>query len=276
MIKLKVLVPLSITWRPGQHVFLRIPALSLLDNHPFTIASAPSLPCTRGEEQSGDSAHTLTFLIRPHDGFTSKLLSYINSNADASLSVHLDGPYGGFPRRLENAYDSIILVAGGGGITASPSWLAYLAPRLAAGGVTTANVRLIWVVRKRVHLEWAKEEIDHVSATVPKGTFVTEYHVTNDAEVAQISSENDASASQAITRSTSVSESKSSQEIQRGRPNLADCIARALVPGSRMCVLGCGPESMKIDLSNAVVRAQRRVLRGELKEIKLETETFGW
>jgi hypothetical protein len=40
--------------------------------------------------------------------------------------------------------------------------------------------------------------------------------------------------------------------------------------------LGCGPESLKIDLSNAVASSQKRVLSGQLQEIALYTETFGW
>lgn len=30
---------LAMTWTPGHNVFLRVPSLGLLDNHPFTIAS---------------------------------------------------------------------------------------------------------------------------------------------------------------------------------------------------------------------------------------------
>jgi hypothetical protein len=34
--------------------------------------------------------------------------------------------------------------------------------------------------------------------------------------------------------------------------------------------------SMNDNLSNAVAAAQRRVLRGELQEVKLHTESFCW
>lgn len=38
----------------------------------------------------------------------------------------------------------------------------------------------------------------------------------------------------------------------------------------------CGPESLKTSLANAVANAQARVLRGEVQEIGLQCETFGW
>jgi hypothetical protein len=63
--------------------------------------------------------------------------------------------------------------------------------------------------------------------------------------------------------------------IERGRPNLRKEL-HALIYAERTMVLGCGPGSMKIDISNAVASAQIKVLRAEVKEIALHTETFGF
>jgi hypothetical protein len=41
-------------------------------------------------------------------------------------------------------------------------------------------------------------------------------------------------------------------------------------------MVGCGPESMKIDLANAVAALQKKVLGRGLQEIALHTESFGW
>ena len=38
----------------------------------------------------------------------------------------------------------------------------------------------------------------------------------------------------------------------------------------------CGPESLKIDVSNACAAAQRQVLRGQTQEVSLLLEDFGW
>lgn len=45
------------------------------------------------------------------------------------------------------------------------------------------------------------------------------------------------------------------------------------------CVYTCGPESLGRDVSNAVAKANYDILRGRmgsLREIALESETFGW
>ena len=39
---------------------------------------------------------------------------------------------------------------------------------------------------------------------------------------------------------------------------------------------GCGPESLKIDVANASASLQSRVLKGEVAEVALQTESFGW
>ncbi|PSN63795.1 hypothetical protein BS50DRAFT_590808 [Corynespora cassiicola Philippines] len=70
-------VPKSMAWKPGQHVFLRIPNISLLQNHPFSIANIPSLDKDR-------SVHEMVFLVRRNKGFTKMLFEY-----NQITSVHL-------------------------------------------------------------------------------------------------------------------------------------------------------------------------------------------
>jgi predicted ferric reductase len=89
MTKLSVRTPTDFVWRPGQHVFLRFPKVSMFDNHPFTIVSAPFAGHGRCSTHAPDSqAHTdlekssivntsitetppLVFLARCHAGFYS-------------------------------------------------------------------------------------------------------------------------------------------------------------------------------------------------------------
>ncbi|OCL01432.1 hypothetical protein AOQ84DRAFT_444016 [Glonium stellatum] len=63
--------------------------------------------------------------------------------------------------------------------------------------------------------------------------------------------------------------------VRYERPVLSKVVERS-IDGDRTIVLGCGPEEMKVDLSNTVARMQRRVLKGEMCEVALHTETFGW
>jgi hypothetical protein len=60
-----------------------------------------------------------------------------------------------------------------------------------------------------------------------------------------------------------------------GRPNLLQLLPQ-LVGAKRTAVIGCGPESLKIDLSNAIAKLQAKVFSGEAEEISLHTETFDW
>ena len=277
MMKLQVLVPTSYGWSPGQHCFLRIPALSMFDNHPFTIASSPNDHST---DEKAEDVKALTFLVRPHKGFTQKLSSFGATNTDISLRAFVDGPYGGLSRKLENAFDNIILVAGGGGITASISWLLHLASCMNSGNVTVSQVRLIWVVRKEVHLQWIQEELNRIVATAPANTISLEFYVTDDVEEKANGQKEmgESAIKRASELSKSITNNSAGTQIFRpqfGRPYLRERILQGL-DAPRTCVLGCGPESMKIDLSNAMAEAQRKVIKGDLCDVALYTETFGW
>ena len=361
MTKLQVFVPSTYcTWRPGQHCFLRIPTLSLMDNHPFTIASAPNSSSSSSDgrvkifEEKGVDVNTLTFLIRPHSGFTRRLSSYASdaNDPDVTLRTFIDGPYGGISRKIENVYNSIILVAGGGGITASIAWLLYLTKCMGEEEkrpVAVKQLKLVWVVRKKEHLSWVKEELEVAVKMAPTGAVSLEFHITNHDKIftgderspSPISSQqkygssggeevpktvivddeekgkrqaDDAilstttsTATTDTTSSPSSSTSPTAAETEKKhsfptalpntnihnhkgqRPSLQDIITQSIIHErvppttksrmrSRACILGCGPESMKIDLSNAVARVQKRVWLsdGEVKEVVLETESFGW
>ncbi|KAL1634854.1 hypothetical protein SLS58_010483 [Diplodia intermedia] len=192
--KVRVHVPATLRWKPGDHAFLRMPALSLLDNHPFTIASVPT-----------GSNNAMTFLVRTHAGFTSRLaaLAATREHSPAAsplfggssvtslesqtsqtqptattaneaattpsplplLRTLIDGPHSRGSRlpALHDAADTVVLVAGGTGVTAAVPWLVSLCRRMAASAsprCRVRNVRLVWVVRKAECVEWIREEVE--------------------------------------------------------------------------------------------------------------------
>lgn len=153
-------------WKPTDHIFLTIPALSrsaVLQAHPFTIASSsPNLAQGRGFHA------WLSLLIRGRDGFSKDLLNYAHEND--SVQVRMDGPYG-TSRPLETLDDSdvAIVVAGGSGIAvAFPLIWALLQPNSALNNPeavalqrfiqTKRRVCLLWVIHSRSHLSWVPEE----------------------------------------------------------------------------------------------------------------------
>ena len=95
----------------------------MLDNHPFTVMSAP-----RGEKR-GDGCQSLVFLARAQSSFTKKLALYRAAHPNSQTSAWIDGPCGGLSRPVERLYDTAVLAAGGTGITASLPWLSYMAEK---------------------------------------------------------------------------------------------------------------------------------------------------
>lgn len=141
-------------WKPAEHVFLTVPALShkhKVQAHPFTIASAAPT--------NSDSHAWLNFLIRAQDGFSRDLLRYAHSHS--SVNIRVDGPYGS-SHALEMLHDNdvAVIVAGGSGIAvAFPLvWSLLVATSREIDAEDNRHfiprVSLIWVVHDKEHVDW--------------------------------------------------------------------------------------------------------------------------
>jgi len=109
-------VPRFFYWRPGQSVYLSFPGISLspFEAHPFTIATIPNRTNDHTSGHNGQSARgELKFFIRVRTGTTRRLRSFVDTGKE--FSVLLDGPYSSPPVLM--GYDSVVLVAGGSGIS---------------------------------------------------------------------------------------------------------------------------------------------------------------
>ena len=208
--------PEDFRWRPGQHCFLRFPGLEPLGNHPFTIASAyvESHDTGRTSSEVKDHKSLLTFFIRSHSGFTRKLTAYASQFAEASAKVWIEGPYGGLPYAVENAYDTIILVSGGGGVTACLPWLQHLTSKRNRNlDIRTTAVKFVWVVRAAEHLNWIADSLDELKRMVDErsGFLETQLFVTNHVHVDE----------------GIVDERKpTAQSVQSEEPEIAACLAK--------------------------------------------------
>jgi predicted ferric reductase len=272
--KLEVFVPDTWTWKPGQHVFLRFPHLNPLDNHPFTIASIPNRQ-TVSEKSSGN---VMRFLVRAHNGSTKKLLSWLEKVPDAKLSTIVDGPYGTVGRCYENCAEEIILVAGGNGISACLPYLQHLSKAMQHESCVTKRVRLIWMVRHHDHVAWVAEELHEAINDAPVDSIAVDVHVTEGGLKDAVSPKesDDDKIEPKVATGSSVSSSIEIDGLRKhydGRPNLLQRIPQ-LVGAKRTTIIGCGPESLKIDLSNTVAKLQARVLKGKAEDVSLHTETF--
>jgi predicted ferric reductase len=137
-------------WRAGQHVRIRIFDLGLLgaECHPFTIASAPDMP------------GGMLLLVKAAGDWTSKVFEVASNggrevfdaeSADGfgkrKVRMMIEGPYGGPGNTLIPSFSSVVLVAGGSGITHSLSIAEDLINRSPSGVVAARTIDLIWSVR---------------------------------------------------------------------------------------------------------------------------------
>ena len=307
---LRISVHTSLKWSLGQHVFLRFPKLAVLDNHPFTIASV----MRKLSEKIGREGQTneLLFLVRPYSGFTKRLLQHAQAHespdstvqdmpsttsplkirAVESHHVSIDGPYGGLEqhRAMHRLYDHVILVAGGGGVSAMLPWLISLSRQIADldEPCRVQRVDLIWCIRHASARAWIEQELReclqlagnsvHVDVYVTDGkpgdVFSSE-SASDDESPKEVEVNMECKEKETETARRVRSDHDRTAGVHAGRPYLPSLLP-SIVSHRRTIVLGCGPESLKVDLSNTAAKLQSKVLQHEADEVVLHTETFGW
>ncbi|KAF9737920.1 hypothetical protein PMIN06_009091 [Paraphaeosphaeria minitans] len=172
---IKVTIPTQVKWRPGQYIYLRMPGISVFENHPFTIASLcdDDFPSEYGEDY-----RDMVLVFRPFGGFTNKVLrSALEHGPWHTYRAFIDGPYGGMQRRLE-AFDDVVLIAGGSGITAIVSQLLSLIKKMRDGKAVTRKVHVIWALKRPETLEWFKEELRICREFAPPEAVECQFYIT--------------------------------------------------------------------------------------------------
>ncbi|CAF9941551.1 hypothetical protein IMSHALPRED_002778 [Imshaugia aleurites] len=166
--KIRVPVKHVKKWRPGAHVFLKIPDLGFIQSHPATIASVPSSHNT-----------DLVFILKGYKGFTNRLLKAANSsNATllpstqqdtiASQQMHralIDGPYGGCHADFA-AFDTVLLIAGSTGVTFILPQLLDIAHRASLQRLPIRRLEFVWVVKNSSWTSWISEELSSAFALI--------------------------------------------------------------------------------------------------------------
>ena len=176
-VRLRIVTPGYLTWAPGQHFLISIPSITRFTSHPFTTASI----CD--EQNAYDDGRVLVFLIRAKNGWTKDLWEtvadmlshnqkFFPSETPAAcemprrgvlLRALVDGPYGSSIRASWNSYSTVLIVAGGSGVSYALSVLQYVCLCLAGRdgrflggqrggfghpGFKTTRVRFLWLVRE--------------------------------------------------------------------------------------------------------------------------------
>ncbi|KAL4924332.1 ferric reductase family protein [Aspergillus undulatus] len=163
---MRITLKLSRPWnfQPGQHLYLYIPAIGWWMSHPFSVgwsdvedsmSDEKGLPVSH-RDAYGPQQTTISLLVRRRTGFTDTLFQRAVSSVDCrtSLTAFAEGPYGSI--HSMDSYGSVMLFAGGVGITHLVPFCRHLVQGYADGTVAARRVTLVWIIQSPEHLEWIR------------------------------------------------------------------------------------------------------------------------
>ena len=283
----KISVPTTSPWNPGQHIFLRFLSRDVhsLSAHPFTISSLPR----RNESASAEIAHEMVFYVHPRGGYTGRLAALARQKPNCKVRVSLDGPYGGMKDRSLGEFERAIIISGGAGAGFVLSVLEDVLRRGAAKGAM--DVRVVFSTRKSEHAVWFQEQVAALLTEYKSTGVGIDVHVTGSEGEGSVRSNTKGMRSSEVAgaRKGDIDYEKEEEEVSSsegdelttptiaGRPDTRAVVAQAVEGFSGgVGIAVCGPENMLFDVRNAVAGAQEKVGSRGPTEIYLYSEHFGW
>lgn len=161
----RITVSMSRPWRarPGQHAYLYMPGYSFWQSHPFSVTwwnqtddvSSDRLASTHQERQAMQKTE-VAFIIRARTGFTNTLYQKAAAAPGGRFDAacYVEGPYGA--KHALDSYGTVVLFAGGVGITHQVPYVRDLVAGFSAGTVATRKILLVWTIQSPEHLEWIR------------------------------------------------------------------------------------------------------------------------
>ena len=198
----RVTFELARPWKfaPGAHVHVYLPSVGLWSSHPFSVAwaenrarspameieleKAPSwqnvkdemYPVSKAaippiasiseldlsEMSRNQTVSTVSVIMRARTGMTRKLYNKAAASPNGQIAMRggIEGPYGG--HESLSSYGTVVLFAGGVGITHCVSYVRYLLAQYAEGTCSCRKILLVWSVPNTEALEWARPWMDHI------------------------------------------------------------------------------------------------------------------
>lgn len=161
------------TPRPGCHVHMWMPALSLWSSHPFSVAWASNLdpdskemalPTVETDVPIGrpKKSNQVSLICRARTGLTRKMYERASTSPNEQFTVwgFIEGPYGG--HHSLDSYGTAMLYAGGVGITHQVMYIKHLVNGFNNGTTATQRIVLIWTVPSTECLEWVRPWMDEI------------------------------------------------------------------------------------------------------------------
>ncbi|WOO82515.1 Ferric reductase transmembrane component 3 [Vanrija pseudolonga] len=286
-------------WIPGQHAYVTMPQVASLryEQHPFTLATIP--------DESGDAV----FIVRAQTGFTRRLVNSLTADVTTDLNAYIEGPYGTTHRM--NHFDSVLLVAGGTGITFALSHLLDIIKHGREGKSAVGQVHLVWNVRQGANVAWIAP---YVNAALEKGSgntrvvisvYITRSHASDEPNADSVDEadtepngvETPATGSDSSSASVDEKDKDHSHKyleasglsapaaavtrFYHGRSHVEHIVrsdlAASTADAAGLGIAVCGPTSLLLDSRRAVfkVNSASAVLQGQ-KPLSLHCQTFGW
>jgi len=160
-VMLRLAKPKRFSYKAGQTAFVKIPSISMLEWHPFSIASGPSdecveflIDCSHGEKTWTDKL----FKKCSQRGNMVEMAPMGSKSAvgggSSTLKAILYGPCGSSFQSFEN-HQGIMLIGGGSGLPSSLSVLRHLfSCKRGAAKIKAKKVSFVWSTRHAESLLW--------------------------------------------------------------------------------------------------------------------------
>jgi len=164
----RVTIDMPRPWRfkPGHHAYLYFPTIGLWTSHPFSVAwsqestdaalmADEKLAMNRQDILAMQST-SMSYIIRARTGLTKKLIAKAEASPDGRFVTKsfAEGPYGGM--HMMHSYGTVMLFAGGVGITHQVPHIRDLVAGFSNGTVAARKIVLVWIIQSPEHLEWIR------------------------------------------------------------------------------------------------------------------------
>lgn len=151
-------------FKPGQHAYLYMPSVGFWTSHPFSVAWSQESESLDPEEKIAMNRQdilamqktSMSFIVRARTGFTNSLYQKALTSPDGRFTTKCmaEGPYGGM--HMMHSYGTVMLFAGGVGITHQVPHVRDLVAGYANGTLAVRRLVLVWIIRSPEHLEWIR------------------------------------------------------------------------------------------------------------------------
>ncbi|GAA5896172.1 hypothetical protein JCM8208_007549 [Rhodotorula glutinis] len=194
-VRLSLHVPHALRWAPGQHVLLYVPGVRALESHPYTIAGVDpraSSAASKGKKAKGSE---VVLLVRAQKGFSRALWDHVaaqrrrvqHEHEATTLRALVSWPMGSAGRANWGAFESLMIVCGGTGISFGISVLENACTRLVEAQRDGdkrwrgTRVRFVWIMREYAHLSWVASTLRRCIEMCDSAQLQVDLFVTHDA-----------------------------------------------------------------------------------------------